>query len=60
MCKDYDKTILRILQVWKRLPESSFVQVGYKLEGLKEEKVRMTIGLCSNADGSEKLKQIII
>ena len=35
------------------------IPVDFKLEGLKVEKVTMTIGLCCNADGSEKLKPIV-
>ena len=38
------------------MPGCSIVPVDYNLEGLKQEKMRMTIGLCCNSDGSEKLK----
>ena len=45
---------------WKIMHGCSIVPVDYNLEGLKQEKIRMTIVLYCNSDGSEKLKPVII
>ena len=45
---------------WKILPERSLGFIGEKYYGSKQEKARVTIFVCANMDGSDKLPMLCI